>query len=352
MILLKLSVQIKLFLKFLLVFLAIFTIFTLISDKKTSQNLQKKSAGLDSSQYELYRKYYSKLVESADPQIALASLRQSIKTDNTLLKYCHPIAHDIGQKSFSKYRDFTQALKYQDEICNSGYLHGVIENFLAQNPNYQTAFKTVCKDFDTESYLGWECNHGIGHGLMFVTTNNLPLSISMCDSLQNEKAAAYCANGVFMENFNTDQKTHPSAFLKSDDPFYPCISFEKYKSDCFTYAPVYYLDLNNHDFQKALSWCDSAPNEFKNSCTFGVGTQAIKEAINEPKQIENMCTNPANKRPEACIIGMITLYVYHFGNIENGKQLCSELEKNNKQICDNLITQLLPMFTKSQGVNY
>jgi hypothetical protein len=81
----------------------------------------------------------------------------------------------------------------------------------------------------------------------------------MCDGFEDEFGRSSCANGVFMENFNTEQKAHVSKYLKESDPFYPCAKqAERHKADCYLYAPTYYLDLGGDDYAAALEWCEGA----------------------------------------------------------------------------------------------
>ena len=68
--------------------------------------------------------------------------------------------------------------------------------------------KTMCDQYRSGSYMSWQCYHGIGHGLMFYTANDLPRSLKMCEGFDTDFSRSNCANGVFMENFNADQKLH------------------------------------------------------------------------------------------------------------------------------------------------
>ncbi len=284
--------------------------------------------------YEVAKEEFLKSVNDKDPAIALAELRERVKRDDSLLRSCHALVHEVGRASYEKYRDFGEAMKYEDEICNSGYLHGVIEAHFSKAPDVFAAIKTVCDPYLPETFLSWECYHGIGHGVMYYTSNDLPRSLGMCDSYDSDFARATCANGVFMENFNSDQKLHPSKFLKSDDPFYPCAEqATRHKRDCYLYAPAYYLGLKENDYVGALKWCDGAEVPYKSACAQGVGSQAIKENINNPKFVEEICASNELTQRAPCIDGMVRLYINHHGSLAPAKILCGQLKPSNRQTC-------------------
>jgi hypothetical protein len=107
-------------------------------------------------------------------------------------------------------------MKYRDELCNSGYLHGIIESKFSQSEDVFADMKAMCGRYEPGRYMSWQCYHGIGHGAMFYTSNDLPRSLEMCDGFEDEFERSSCANGVFMENFNTEQRpTSPSTWRRA-----------------------------------------------------------------------------------------------------------------------------------------
>lgn len=318
------------------------------SDISSNNQVQQspKQTELAKKEYEAVKKEFLILVSDQNPRVALTELRERIKTDNPLLRSCHALSHEIGRAAYEKYGDFAEAVNYQDEICNSGYLHGVIESYFSTNSDVFVEMKTVCNPYPPEKFQSWECYHGIGHGVMYYTANDLPRSLAMCDSLESDFAQATCANGVFMENFNTDQKLHPSAFLKSDDLFYPCAEQSmRHQGTCYLYAPTHYLSLHQNDYAGALAWCDGAGFFYRSVCVQGVGTQAMKEHINNPKFVEAVCMSDKSAGVASCIEGMIGLYVKHYGSPEPAKILCEQLEPSNKSACHAALQADRDLFT-------
>jgi hypothetical protein len=191
-------------------------------------------------------------VREENPRVALDRIRGEIETDDALSRSCHSLVHEVGREAHEKYGDFGEAMKYRDDLCNSGYLHGIIESKFSQSEDVFADMKAMCGRYEPGRYMSWQCYHGIGHGAMFYTSNDLPRSLEMCDGFEDVFGRSSCANGVFMENFNTEQKAHVSKYLKESDPFYPCAEqAERHKADCYLYAPTYFLDLEGDDYTAA-----------------------------------------------------------------------------------------------------
>jgi hypothetical protein len=303
------------------------------------------SQKLSSTEYAAIKNELETLVNQKNPATALGKLQNLMNSDQSVLRSCHPLVHVIGQSAFLKYQDFGKAMSYQNEICNSGYFHGVIETYFASVDDVLPALQNVCRNYPVDTFNGWQCYHGIGHGLMFYTENELPKSLRYCEKLSKNKESEACNNGVFMENFNTDQKTHPSKFLSNDDSFYPCTEQnEGHKPDCYLYIPTYYLSQHTNEYLRALTWCDQAESNFRPYCIHGVSGQAIKENINNPKLVESIC-DQLNKPDQAiCINGMVSLYINHFASLEPARDLCGQLRKINHQLCKKIVNQKAFLF--------
>ncbi len=284
--------------------------------------------------YEKAKDGYLALVRDEDPGVALGRLRDEIEANDALARSCHDLVHELGRAAYEKYGDFGEAMKYQDEICNSGYLHGIIEARFSESDDVFADMQTMCEQYPPESSLSWQCYHGIGHGVMYYTANDLPRSLEMCDAFGNSFARTTCSNGLFMENFSADQKLHLSEYLKEGDPLYPCPEQEKrHKENCYLYAPTYFLSLNQGDYTGALESCNGAEDPFRRACARGVGAQAMKENINDPKLIESACESGDPEQVEPCIDGLASLYTSHHGSSEPTRELCGRLEDSNQQAC-------------------
>lgn len=322
-----------------------------VNRKEISQatriSIRKDLQELSVEEFKLRKKVLIDILNSEDPRKALERLRIDMKNDDAVIRSCHAFAHEIGRASYEKYDDFGMAIQFRDEICNSGYLHGVIENHFKDSKDIVATLSSVCSRYLPEKFIGWECYHGVGHGVMFFTDNDLSQSLSLCETYENSGARFACINGIYMENFNTDQKVHVSKYLRSNDPFYPCGEQKnEYKNDCYMYAPSYYLALNKNKYREAMLWCGKAEKNYVPQCIFGVGVQAMRENIQDPFFVESICTSGSNTERASCIKGMTVLYVNHYGGLGEAQRLCSELQMNNRIICEDQLVSMSDLFTR------
>ncbi len=274
-----------------------------------------------------------KIVHGQDPHIALMELQHRMDTDPYVFKNCHSMAHEIGREAYKKYNDFAAALKYQDITCSDGYLHGVIEGRFARVADIFKDMKSVCNNYGIEAD---RCYHGVGHGVMYYTSNDLPKSLTICGTTYQNIPRKRCYEGVFMENFLSGSNLHPSKYLNPDNPMYPCPQEkEDYKGFCYFYAPYYFLRLNNYDYKAAIKWCNTAESNYIYTCIRGVGSLAMKFNIRDPKYVESLCnTITTAKLERACIYGMASYYFTFWDNLSKVRQMCSTLEEKNRLICD------------------
>ncbi len=315
------------------------------SEEGESASSEEGTGEFSDERHEEAKDGYLALVRDEDPTIALEQLRYEIGANDALARSCHNLVHEVGRAAYEKYEDFGEAMKYQDELCNSGYLHGVIEARFSESEDVFADMRTMCGQYPPKSYLSWQCYHGLGHGVMYYTANDLPRSLTMCDAFDNSFAQTICSNGIFMENFSADQKLHLSEYLKESDPLYPCPEQEKeHKADCYLYAPTYFLSLNQEDYTGALELCNGAEEPFQRACARGVGTQTMKENINDPKLVESVCESGNLEQVEPCIAGLADLYTNHHGSPEPTRELCGRLEDSNRQACYGSVESMSSLF--------
>jgi hypothetical protein len=283
----------------------------------------------DQEHYDRIKGEYFDIVNKQSPAEALALVDQRIETDPWLMDHCHPLVHEIGHVAYKKYQNVDEAFKYQDSVCNSGYLHGVIEEYFANTTDVFAAMKTMCNGLDSG-----RCYHGVGHGLMYYTANNLPKSLDYCSSLSGGDAVSFCAQGVFMENFNTDLKLHPSEYLNPEDPMYPCpAQEEKFKLGCYYYAPTFYLAQHHDDYTAGLAWCNTAEERYQGACTRGISSRATKTHISDLKWVENLCMKGSSLHRNDCIDGMVGFYMNHYDSTVAAKKFCTTLLAENQIAC-------------------
>lgn len=274
------------------------------------------------------------IVKVKTPKDALETLKTNIAADDRILRSCHPLVHEIGRAAYEKYNDFSTAIQYTDEMCNTGYMHGVIEARFAGIADITAEMQTIC-----HGQNAIRCYHGVGHGVMFFTVNDLPKSIALCETYQDAMPRSNCLQGVYMENFNTDQKLHPSNYLKVNDPFYPCQEQkESNKTICYYYAPRYYVSIHKDQYDEALKWCRTAEGNHWWECSNGVGAIAIKLNMNDPFEVEQICSSAGKDQIAPCLDGMVGYYVYFYNSLEKGQTLCDHMDEVNQPTCRRALT--------------
>ncbi len=269
------------------------------------------------------------LVETQNPKAALNELSNLMENNPKVLRSCHGLVHEIGHIAFKKY-GFGGAIEFQNDLCGSGYLHGIVEENFSKVKNVTSTMLSICEGFDIPTRDS--CYHGVGHGLMFMTDNDIPKSLTYCDLYPEDKFDIRCAEGVYMENFSTDQQTHESEYLNPQIPEFPCAQQpEKYKSVCYFYAPIYYLSLHENQYTQALDWCASL-SEHQQTCAYGVGSRTMKYNLQDPVFVENICHyNP--KFTRACVDGMVSYYLVNFVSKTKGREMCKTLPERSLKNC-------------------
>lgn len=297
-----------------------------------SQKIQTKAYAYEKMSYAEVEQNLLAVLQEKNPKFALEDLKIAMNENAAIANRCHGLVHTIGRAAYEKYKIFDQALVFEDNTCGSGYIHGVIEARLAKATDVFSELQSLCKD------NSGTCYHGVGHGLMLYTSNNVPASLAYCDTIKHDQGRLFCSEGVFMENFNTDTALHPSDFLKPNDPFFPCGEQNAvYKGTCYFYAPDYYLNLHPKEFSSALKWCESAEEGFQLICLNGLGSRMMKRNITQPKEVEKVCNQVDPTRRTYCIDGMASYYLVHHYSLEKGKEMCGTLETANREACNHAV---------------
>ena len=130
-----------------------------------------------------------------------------------------------------------------------------------------------------QTFLLYQCIHGLGHGLMIYTGYDLPLSLN---DLQEPRGTEFdkisCSGGVFMENFSSSYGV-TSKYLRKNDPIYPCndkIS-DPYKVQCYGLVTANLLRTTGYDQKKTAAGCKRSEPEWVGTCfeSFGRDVSGI-----------------------------------------------------------------------------
>ncbi|MFC1410137.1 hypothetical protein ACEZCY_12800 [Streptacidiphilus sp. N1-12] len=287
------------------------------------------------------RNYLVGVTDTKDPGVALADLERITRSSPYVDGFCHPVAHEIGHAALAKYQgNFAKAVSYRNDVCGSGFLHGVVEEKLSESPNPTTAVTTLCAPEQTAS-----CIHGIGHGAMFVSNLDVGGAEQLCDRFPQVYQEVACSEGVFMQLFEPDE-TDPKALAKlpadklAAEPLYPCPEQPTgYQSACYFYAPSYFLQTHDYTahpgaFVQALAWCLKAPSRAgRADCTRGTGSRLMKYNIDRPAWTAAQCEKGSSGQLSDCVSGMVSYWNVNYHDGSAGSKLCPQLSGDARQIC-------------------
>jgi hypothetical protein len=283
-------------------------------------------------------------VNKKDPRAAISQLKEDMRKNPKVLSSCHELLHVIGRASYDKYDSFTKAMVYRDDICVSGYVHGVIEAYSWQNKNNASKLMSVCNSDTTDNYNRWACIHGIGHGLMFASKSNVPYALQKCSEFKTYFDQDACYSGAYMQNFNFDPDDNLSKYVSFVDPFQACRLASNHQDECYINAPIFYLNYRLGDYTGVLKWCTNAPLAFQTDCYEGVGSQIAAHLFNTPQKVEALCNGDESNNPSACLRGMMSWYIDYYAALAPAAKICPMLKPLDQTICHQAIIGEKSMF--------
>ena len=178
---------------------------------------------------------------------------------------CHVLGHYLGQQEYRRTSDLGQALGHCDNFCYGSCYHGAAEAFVVDRASGadDDVFAAIAAlvPLSSGDAGGEEIDtiHGVGHAFMFLTANDLPRSLSLCDRTAQPGA---CHIGALMSNIMDSD--HPSKYINREDPSFPCrILGERYQAACYKNQVDF---LVTGDIEGNVGLCRSFPESFRESC--------------------------------------------------------------------------------------
>jgi cytochrome c2 len=259
--------------------------------------------------YACYKQAFGNVAYYDSPTTALAQLATYMRTNETVRSGCHQIAHTIGHAGYARYHgNAAEALAHGSMTCWSGYYHGVVERAFAGVPRSQVKAiaRKMCEGASIRKtyFLAYQCVHGLGHGLMIYSLNDLPYSLKVCDSLPTEWDQSSCTGGVFMQNFLPGpMQIAPTKWLSKKDLIYPCDRVaSRDKLYCYLMVTSRILPVVHYDFRKAAKWCWRAEKAWIATCFQSFGRDASGYSVQNPRKIVQLC-HLAGAMERECVYG-------------------------------------------------
>lgn len=293
---------------------------------------------LECGEWECYEKHYQKLVSEQSVDAAFADLKKRYYEDSYVRGDCHQMTHVIGRAATAKYPSVSEAYIRGDYFCWSGYYHGIMEGILSKLTPEEVVVKLndFCQDIpgkEAYSFDYYNCVHGMGHGLMFITAHEIFESLEKCDLFTGNWERQSCYGGVFMENVIADGKNHITKYLKTDDPVYPCNAVdEKYKNQCYLMQTSYMLRVLDYDFKKVFDLCEQADEAYIDTCYTSLGRDASGLTTSDVARTRELCLVGKDFRQRSnCIIGAAKDFISYHHSDTQAKLLCETLPDQELQ---------------------
>lgn len=316
------------------------------NDKQTGSDCLTTS--LD---FACYEDHYDKLVANSGVTAAFADLKTRYEKNPYIQSQCHPLTHVIGRAAVQLYPQVSDAFTKGNSLCWSGYYHGVMEGIIGKIGKEDIVAKldSICTSIPgkvTYSFDYYNCVHGLGHGLMALTSNELFESLKICDNLSGSWEESSCYGGVFMENVIVDNKNHFTKYLKPSEPLYPCSAVgEIYKNPCYLMQTSYMLKVSNNDFKKVFDLCATVESGFELLCYQSLGRDASGQSISHAEMTKRTCELGADYVQKSnCIIGAVKDFVSFYHSDVEARHLCEILDQTLKQICLDTTTSYYKSF--------
>lgn len=286
--------------------------------------------GDQAAQFSCWQARYKAMVAKQSPAPAFADFRTNYEMNPYVKSNCHQIGHVIGRAASQKYETLAETYKQGDNFCWSGYYHGAIETVAAEigKEKIVAQLSDVCRDFQTTSQYSFDhynCVHGMGHGILAIQDDNLFSSLETCNGYMDSWQQDSCFSGVFMENvMNEVNPGKTSAYLKQDDPLYPCTAVEeRYKQQCYLMQTSHALTVVSYDYAKVFELCSqiATPNDV--TCYQSLGRDVSGQSSSDQARTIELCMLGATAvARENCFTGAVKDYIsYHHSDVQ-GKALC------------------------------
>ena len=300
-----------------------------------------------------YEERYRSIVARKGVAEAFADLKANYPTDSAAQRLCHAITHAIGRAAVTNDSDISAAFVHGDNFCGSGYYHGVLQGlaFRMGRARLLSELNSVCAGIpgkERHSLDYYNCVHGLGHGIMAITGDDLFDALQGCARLTGSMEENACANGVLMENLVVDgaHGGHYSQYLKPGEPLYPCTAVaSKYKAACLDIQTSYALGAARGDFARVFALCAEVGVPFRSACYRSLGRDAATISLNKvPGTVATCRLGMDQEQRSNCIIGAVLDFVYFYHSDVQAKELCAALEPALQNVCSSTTAKLVGLF--------
>jgi mono/diheme cytochrome c family protein len=286
-----------------------------------------------------YEQAFGNLAYEDGPGAALEKLDELSASNPVVQGDCHPIAHKIGAGGLLHFEgDVGKAFADGSGTCGSGFYHGLLQWKLAGAKAEEVAgvAANVCNapEIRANAFIYYQCDHGLGHGLMLYTAYDLPKALDYCHQLKTEFDQVSCSGGVFMENQSSSFGLR-TKWLKTTNLLYPCDSNLVDRRDklyCYLLVTSHILPNVNGDWKKTADWCRKSERGWVQYCFQSYGRDVAGNAGRAPQGMKELCAQAGSGEKE-CIYGAVRDVMNNNAQDPNGKAFCDIVKPQFRGYC-------------------
>jgi len=294
--------------------------------------------------FSCYEQGFGNLAYRQGPEAAVALLGSDLAHDVPAVRGdCHTITHFIGSATLARYdNDPAKALAHGSMLCGSGFYHGIVMYALraTRTPKELVArVRSLCADRAVlkTTFLRYQCVHGLGHGLMIFSGDNLPWSLTMCDKLADRWNQQSCSGGVFMQNFNPPSRMSPfrSTYVRKQDALYPCDwkgVATRYKYYCYLQVTEHVLEATSYDWKRTAATCAKADPPWSSVCFQSYGRDAAGASSYHAAAAYKRCAFTGTHLAD-CVFGVVRDFVNNDTRATRGARFCGLVTAKLRGYC-------------------
>jgi hypothetical protein len=129
------------------------------------------------------KEIFSEITEKVGIEKALELLQREIKTHPKLGRFCHDIAHEVGDKGYTPKGDIDSMLSEGNGICTGGFYHGILNSWFNETGLSEEKLKKsvdLCELLSASPGLVESCVHGALHTLYGFYDKDYTESFKFC----------------------------------------------------------------------------------------------------------------------------------------------------------------------------
>ena len=300
-----------------------------------------------------YEASFKSLIDTYDFSYAEQTL-YALQDIDPMTKSCHVLAHALSRDAVRKNpSDWLSLFDSVDvNACGSGFLHGVLEAHLGDDPDtkFDGALSEKVCDRGTDDYRKRMCTHFMGHFFTVNVNDHVDLAVPYCDGV-NPSMKFDCLDGLFMEH---NQKIALTDHQLASAPVYTPEYAKSLENDCvpqtgtaasacWTEMAEVYAKTFGYNADIVYDHC-LAGKQFSQSCySKGQTILATYPMDLTPTQITDICKfYKTENGTKGCINNVIDSFMYYSPKFTSrGLTLCENIPQYGDWCVETLGKRLL-----------